>query len=96
MGECSAVSSHSFTLCGVNAWQATAFGAYDAKLVSSADVAAGPSATLRVHAVSGPTHAQLPPFSWTERGGAVANVSHIGQPDVFDFEWLDMVPRASP
>ena len=67
--------------------QATAFGAYDAKLVTDVGIN---GASVRVHAVSGPTHAQLPPFSWSERDDVFASVSHVGQPDVFDFPWMVM------
>ena len=57
-----------------------AFGNTDAKLVSSADVAA-----LRLDAVCGPSHDTQPVFAWT--GPWKDEPFHMGHPERFDFDW---------
>jgi len=42
------------------------------------------SNVIEVQGISGPTHAQQEPFSWT---GSYANISHVGQPLTFNFDW---------
>jgi hypothetical protein len=37
-----------------------------------------------VEAQAGPSHDEQPPFSWA----AFPNVSHVGLPEVFDFDWI--------
>jgi hypothetical protein len=41
---------------------------------------------MAVSAISGPTHAQQPPFQWS--GSAWAAQAHAGLPDRFDFDWV--------
>lgn len=73
-----------------------AFGAYDAKVIAASDVK--PGGSLLVHAVSGPTTGggtgtsagALPPFSWD--AAVWHRVSHVGQPDTFDFDWTAFAP----
>lgn len=69
-----------------------AFGGYDTKVMLLRDAEAGGS--LAVRAVSGPTHAQLAPFTWDN--AAFANVSHLGQPTTFDFGWELFTPMPQP
>jgi hypothetical protein len=60
---------------------APAFGAIDAKITSSADVAA-----MRSYATSGPTQQGQPAFTWT----AQWNATHLGEPTTFNFVWQVM------
>lgn len=54
-------------------------GGTDAKVVSSAMVS-----SLDFVAVGGPTSDSLPPFQWSKSD--FANLSHVGQPDLWDFK----------
>ena len=58
-------------------------GATDCKITSKKRLDQGQG----VIAQSGPTHDQQPYFSWAN----VTNHSHIGQPDLFNFEWVEMI-----
>ena len=50
-------------------------------------------ANLTVEAESGPTHDSLPPFRWDEPMPVLPNnMSHAGQPTVFDFGFVTMTP----
>eukprot|EP01087_Luapelamoeba_hula_P011077 TRINITY_DN2985_c0_g1_i7.p1 TRINITY_DN2985_c0_g1~~TRINITY_DN2985_c0_g1_i7.p1 ORF type:complete len:552 (+),score=88.88 TRINITY_DN2985_c0_g1_i7:55-1710(+) len=62
-----------------------AFGATDSKATSYALLR-----QRRVHAQSGPTHDQQKPFSWTGPDGWDTAAQHLGQPDTFDFPWINM------
>merc|ERR1719421_2765688 len=49
--------------------------------------------SLQCQAISGPTHDSQPVFKWKD--GAVdvmAGWPHMGQPDVYDFDWVQMTP----
>ena len=65
-----------------------AFGGIDAKVikVSSMQAVQPPRAEKPpgVEVQAGPSHDQQPPFSWA----AFPNVSHMGLPEVFDFDWI--------
>lgn len=65
-----------------------AFGGIDAKVLklSSMHAVLPPQSGRppQVEAQSGPTHDQQPPFSWS----VFPNVSHVGVPEVFDFDWI--------
>eukprot|EP00047_Mylnosiga_fluctuans_P004463 m.234677 g.234677 ORF g.234677 m.234677 type:complete len:523 (+) comp12695_c0_seq1:41-1609(+) len=61
-------------------------GAIDAKCTSSALVR-----DMRVMVVSGPTWDEQPVFEWTEQFQGTA---HYGQPDRFQFPWVQMVSPA--
>ncbi|EDR29183.1 hypothetical protein, conserved [Entamoeba dispar SAW760] len=56
-----------------------AFGAIDAKIVSTSN----PHLT---YAISGPTHQGQPVFEWTEK---FKNV-HVGVPEKFNFDWVEI------
>lgn len=56
------------------------FGAIDVKIVQSSK----PHIT---HAICGPTHQNQPPFEWTD---TFANSVHVGVPQKFDFEWVEI------
>jgi hypothetical protein len=61
-----------------------AFGAVDAKVV-----APDSSGGLSIDVVAGPTTfdpSQTPPFSW--RDPRWSAISHVGQPDTFNFDWV--------
>ena len=47
---------------------------------------------MGVLAIAGPTHEQLPPFDWASVQ-AFRNVSHIGQPPSFPFDWQLIQPN---
>lgn len=51
----------------------------------------------RLHAISGPSHKFMKPFSWKNQQGRDAwpGVEHIGMPDVYNFDWV-MVTPAGP
>jgi len=55
----------------------TPFGGLDSKVTSS-------SMHGDTHAICGPSHVDLAPFSWT---GKFPTWPHFGQPDVWDFKW---------
>lgn len=63
-------------------------GCYDAKATSKQLMK-----TLTVHAQNGPTHDSLPPFRWDQPMPTKPNnMSHAGQPIVFDFDFVAMTP----
>lgn len=60
-------------------------GAINGKLTSNA--------LMKTHqswAVAGPTHDDLPVFSWSTAPPVVSAISHVGQPDRWDFSWMLM------
>eukprot|EP01134_Creolimax_fragrantissima_P003660 CFRG3660T1 len=59
-------------------------GAIDAKITN-----VGMGRKLIFMAVNGPTTDQQPPFSWAP----FANVTHAGQPSLFNFDWVMSEPR---
>ncbi|KNC83869.1 hypothetical protein SARC_03894 [Sphaeroforma arctica JP610] len=58
-------------------------GAIDAKVTN---IAMGRD--LKFWTVNGPTSDQQPVFTWN----AYENITHMGQPDVFDFDWVELQP----
>lgn len=60
-----------------------AFGAIDSKITSYALAKAGSAL-----AISGPTHTQHPPFSWTGGFASQKEFPHYGQPTTFNFDWV--------
>jgi len=64
-------------------------GGVDAKVTSSCLFR-----SLTAEAISGPSHATLPPFRWTSPEGAElwAGYPHEGLPDVADFGWMRVGP----
>ena len=56
---------------------------YSSQITSLADVQA-----MRAFAISGPTTDIQPAFTWNDP--RYANVSHFGQPPVFNFVWQTM------
>jgi hypothetical protein len=69
------------------------YGAVDAKLSSysrmQAALESGNNAKEQlVSAVNGPTHDQQPVFKWST--SAFDHQVHVGQPDVFDFDFVEM------
>jgi len=63
----------------------SAFGAIDSKITSNS--MSGARATA---AVAGPTWDSQNPFAWTQQ---FKYVPHFGQPTVFAFDWLTMIPN---
>jgi len=63
---------------------ASAFGGYDTKLANF-DMLQSLSAWTQ----SGPTHDDLPPFSWNQ----FPNVVHTGMPLTYDFDWYVIKPK---
>jgi len=61
--------------------QRDTFGGVDSKITSASMVK-----SLAAYVISGPSHESLPPFSWA----AFESTPHIGQPEVFDFDWMYM------
>lgn len=52
--------------------------------------------TLECQIINGPTTQNQTPFQWSTAGGSVAeDNSHLGQPDLFDFEF-EVVNGVSP
>ena len=47
-----------------------------------------------VHAASGPTHNQQTVFSWNRP--AFSKISHIGLPETFDFDYVEMTGLGMP
>jgi len=45
------------------------------------------------HGLNGPTDVQQPSFDWTERGGLFNSTSHVGQPNKFNFGYVEMQPK---
>eukprot|EP00038_Savillea_parva_P017731 m.21411 g.21411 ORF g.21411 m.21411 type:complete len:654 (+) comp3892_c0_seq1:269-2230(+) len=64
------------------------FGGIDAKVIklTSMQAVLGTNQAPQVEAQCGPTHDQQPPFSWK----AFPNTSHVGLPEVFNFDWVVM------
>jgi len=52
--------------------------------------------TLAVQAISGPSHINQPVFSWTKEDGIDAwpGYPHAGQPNTWNFDWVQMTPAA--
>jgi len=52
---------------------------------------------MAVQAISGPTHANQPAFRWTKDGGMdkFPGFPHVGQPDVWNFDFVQMTPASS-
>lgn len=46
---------------------------------------------MSVRAISGPTHVQQVPFAWDP---VFSHITRVGVPDVFDFDWITVVPAA--
>lgn len=73
---------------------ATMTGAIDAKVSSvqmawnSKDRTTGQSHPLSFVAVCGPTNQEQPDFVW-RKGDPLFNVTHMGQPEHFNFTWVD-------
>eukprot|EP01132_Coremiostelium_polycephalum_P003860 gene3860-4811_t len=68
----------------LNGRQPIPFGGVDSKITSSKQIS-----NLGCTAISGPTRSNnLPAFRWSSNP-AWANISHIGLPDVWDFDWVD-------
>jgi hypothetical protein len=59
------------------------FGGLDAKVTSLSDTT--------VYAISGPSYQMQTVFVWSQ-SSVCADVLHIGQPDMWDFDWQEMVP----
>ena len=66
----------------------SAGGGIDSKISSFKMASGGKRACL---AMNGPTHAQLPPFSWSSFKGKKPP-PHFGQPDTFDYKYEHMSP----
>ena len=60
------------------------FGGIDGKVTSYSRVMTGGSSLAQ----AGPTHDDQPVFSWSEWGDQHA--VHLGQPDRFDFAWIEV------
>ena len=70
----------------LQATDASAGGAIDAKCVSSMLLH-----NMKVMAISGPTWDQQPTFVWSKfNDTAVPLTPHYGQPDAFQFPWVQM------
>eukprot|EP01086_Lenisia_limosa_P012929 TRINITY_DN41613_c0_g1_i1.p1 TRINITY_DN41613_c0_g1~~TRINITY_DN41613_c0_g1_i1.p1 ORF type:complete len:318 (-),score=72.84 TRINITY_DN41613_c0_g1_i1:40-993(-) len=61
-----------------------AFGTIDAKVTSVNHAKQGVS-----YAVAGPTHQELPPFSWLQDED-MRKYKHHGHPDTFKFDWVEV------
>ncbi|KAK5576438.1 hypothetical protein RB653_007582 [Dictyostelium firmibasis] len=68
---------------------AVAFGGVDSKITSFNQVS-----TLSCTAISGPSTngGTLPPFSWSQ-SPLFQNITHIGVPETFNFDWQEMGPN---
>jgi len=64
-----------------------AFGGIDSKITEASMVKSRHSL-----AVSGPTWDSQPPFAWNEQW---VLTPHFGQPEIFDFDYVDMIPYTS-
>lgn len=72
----------------VNNWfTAGPSGAIDAKITSAKNMLAPESSCCQSSIICGPTHVDQPPFSWN---GPYSNQLHVGQPDLFDFQWVNV------
>jgi hypothetical protein len=68
--------------------QPKAYGAVDAKLTSASRMAAAAASGALVSAVNGPTHDAQPVWRWST--SPFDGVVHLGQPDAFAFDFVDM------
>ena len=68
-------------------------GGVDAKVVAVSDMRESGLA-VRVHAASGPTHDQQAVFTWNHP--AYATISHIGLPESYDFDYVEMTGLGMP
>ncbi|KAF0972829.1 hypothetical protein FDP41_009078 [Naegleria fowleri] len=69
----------------VSPQRAFAFGGIDTKVADYTKVRKSTS----MWGICGPTHQdpiQTPPFSWSDKW----NVTHLGQPQTYDFDWVDL------
>ncbi|KAG2385630.1 hypothetical protein C9374_003445 [Naegleria lovaniensis] len=69
----------------VSPQRAFAFGGIDTKVADYTKVKKSTS----MWGICGPTHqdpVQTPPFSWSDKW----NVTHLGQPQTYDFDWVDL------
>jgi len=64
----------------------TAFGGIDTKITTKAD-----SLKLQAHVISGPTQQQRV-FTWDD--ARYVNVTHLGEPTVFNFKWQTYALKA--
>jgi hypothetical protein len=63
-----------------------AFGGIDSKITSYERVP-----KLSGYGICGPTHQDQEPFKWSDPRWA--NVSHKGQPDTFNFDWIELTGK---
>jgi hypothetical protein len=68
-----------------------AFAAIDAKIVTYKDIidATKHGDAIKAYAVSGPTADQQPAFRWSTAAPAVQQARHAGQPDLWNFSWIE-------
>ncbi len=66
-------------------------GGIDCKYTSSLLLAAGKHPYLRMMAQVGPTADHQPIFNWST--SPFPGLSHVGQPDSWDFPWIDVDPE---
>lgn len=69
-----------------------AFGALDAKVSSVLNAKRFPGVSPNLFARIGPSHDQQPVFCWSQLKDESSYV-HNGQPDCFDFEWVQLPPQ---
>jgi len=69
---------------------ASAKGAIDAKFTTSSLIK-----NLTAMAIAGPTNQGQPTFVWSQ-SQFMNSVSHLGQPDEFDFPWVPYTPTLYP
>jgi len=71
-----------------------AFGALDAKISSVMlnKASSTSSAGARAYAILGPTQQDQPVFCWSTMPNG-DSYSHAGQPDCFDYEWIQLPPK---
>ena len=72
---------------------ASATGAIDAK-ISSASWMTSADGAMRVLAKSGPTSETQKPFQWST--SAFNNISHLGMPDLYSFDWVNFQVATLP
>lgn len=68
-----------------------AFGGLDSKVSSYSLLRSASQNAVITYAISGPTHEYLPPFTWDDW----PNVTHVGQPTVWNFSWQPITQRFS-
>ena len=71
--------------------QQGAFGALDAKVSSVVNAKRFPGVSPNLFARIGPTHDEQPVFCWSKLRDESSYV-HNGQPDCFDFNWVQLPP----